>query len=165
MTSLAAEEIVQIVDRNNSPINTVPRKVMRQQGLIHRASYILVFNAENELFIQKRTMIKDVYPGYWDIAAGGVVLAGESYLESAQRELYEELGIKDTPIEFLFEHFFEDDTTRVWGSVYSCRHEGPFTLQKEEIESGMFISIDDIFNNSLNGPVTPDGIEILQKLR
>lgn len=164
MTSLAAEEIVQIVDSNNNPIDTVPRKVMRQQGLTHRASYILVFNAKNELFIQKRTMIKDVFPGFWDIAAGGVVLAGESYDDSARRELYEELGVKDTPIEFLFHHYFEDEANKVWGGVYRCRHEGPFILQEEEIESGKFIPVDDILNNTLQGPVTPDGIEILQKL-
>lgn len=164
MPQLAAEEIVQIVDRDNTPTDTVPRKIMRQQGLIHRASYILVFNGANELFIQKRTMIKDIFPGFWDIAAGGVVLAGETYDESARRELFEELGVKDIPIEFLFHHYFDDGTNKVWGGVYRCRHEGPFILQKEEIESGMFIPIEDIFNNTLQGPVTPDGIEILEKL-
>ena len=71
-------EIVQIVDENNTEIAAVSRWLMREQQLIHRASYILVFNRAGELFVQKRTMTKDVYPGYYDIAAGGVVLAGES---------------------------------------------------------------------------------------
>ena len=88
-----AEEIVEIVDRDNNSIGAVSRRIMRQQGLIHRASYILVFNRSGELFLQKRTMSKDIYPGFWDLAAGGVVLAGESYEESAKRELREELGV------------------------------------------------------------------------
>lgn len=91
--TLPAEEIVQIVDRANNPIGVQPRAIMRQRGLIHRASYILVFNSSGQLFIQKRTMSKDIYPGYWDVAAGGVVLAAESYETSAGRELEEELGV------------------------------------------------------------------------
>ncbi|MCW5208454.1 NUDIX hydrolase, partial [Desulfobulbus sp. US2] len=67
------EEIVQIVDEHNRELGELPRRLMREQRLIHRASYILVFNAVGELFIQKRTTTKDVYPGYWDVAAGGVV--------------------------------------------------------------------------------------------
>ncbi|MCI5126495.1 MAG: NUDIX hydrolase, partial [Candidatus Electrothrix sp. AR5] len=69
------EEIVQIVDEHNRELGELPRRLMREQRLIHRASYILVFNAAGELFIQKRTTTKDVYPGSWDVAAGGVVQA------------------------------------------------------------------------------------------
>ncbi len=36
---------------------------------------------------------KAIYPGYWDVAAGGMVLATETYAESAARELEEELGV------------------------------------------------------------------------
>ena len=56
---------------------------MRTERLPHRCSYILVFNSRGELWVQKRTMIKDIYPGYWDPAAGGVMQVGESYEESA----------------------------------------------------------------------------------
>ncbi len=91
-------EIVQIVDRDNRITGEAPRAQMRAAGLIHRACYILVFDARERLFIQKRTETKDIYPGYWDVAAGGVVLAGESYEESAARELEEELGVADAPL-------------------------------------------------------------------
>lgn len=164
-TYLPAEEIVQIVDRNNQAIDTVPRKIMREKGLIHRASYILVFHPNGHLFVQKRTMSKDVFPGQWDIAAGGVVLAGEDYLESARRELTEELGITVTALDFLFEHYYEDDQNRVWGHVFKCVHPGPFILQKEEIERGEFMSVEHIIRLNETEPVTPDGLEILGKLK
>ncbi len=70
------DEIIQIVDADNVETGTARRSTMRAQRLIHRASFILVFNHKDELFLQKRTMHKDLYPGAWDIAAGGVVLAG-----------------------------------------------------------------------------------------
>lgn len=162
---IAAEEIVQIVDSSNRPIGAQPRAVMRRQGLIHRASYILVFNDNDELFIQKRTPTKDIYPGYWDIAAGGVVLADESYDTSASRELHEELGVADTPLEYLFDHYYQDENNKVWGAVYRCRHNGPFVLQKEEVEYGVFLSVSEVLENRDHKLYTPDGVEILKRLQ
>jgi len=157
-------EIVQIVDENNTEIAAVSRWLMREQQLIHRASYILVFNRAGELFVQKRTMTKDVYPGYYDIAAGGVVLAGESYEESARRELTEELGIEEAALTPCFDHYYADATNKVWGRVFRCRHEGPFTLQKEEIESGGFMQVTQVLDAADSKLFTPDGIEILRRL-
>lgn len=159
-----ASEIVQIVDRENSPTGSAPRAMMRQKRLIHRASYILVFNSSGEIYVQKRTLTKDVYPGYWDLAAGGVVLADESYDQSAKRELGEELGVHGTTLQQLFDHFHETATNRVWGRVYRCFHNGPFTLQEEEIEYGMFMSFKEILALNRQEPFTPDGIEILHRV-
>ena len=85
----SGDEIVTIVDENNRPVGTAPRRRMRAERLIHRATYILVFDPRGRLLIQKRTPDKDIYPGYFDAAAGGVVLAGETYEESAAREAKE----------------------------------------------------------------------------
>jgi isopentenyldiphosphate isomerase len=164
MNATAAEELVEIVDRCNNPIGAVTRSIMRQQNLIHRATYILVFNRQGELFIQKRTQTKDIYPGYWDVAAGGVVQAQESYTESAERELREELGLTGCKLSPLFDKYFEDSRNRVWGRIFSCVSEGPFALQKEEIEHGRFISLNDIEALHQVEPVTPDGLELLTLL-
>jgi isopentenyldiphosphate isomerase len=158
-----AESII-IVDRKNRIIGTVARRIMRQQRLIHRASYILVFNVKGELFVQKRAATKDIYPGYWDLAAGGVVLAGESYEESARRELAEELGIKGGRLRCLFDQYYEDADNRVWGRIFACTHNGPFTLQAEEIENGFFMPLSTIVTLRQTEPITPDGVEVLRRL-
>ncbi len=158
------EEIVQIVDRDNHETKALPRRIMRDQGLIHRAAYILVFNDDEELFLQKRTATKDLYPSCWDVAAGGVVLAGESYEASAARELAEELGVSDVELIPLFDQYFEEDDNRVWGRIFSCIHNGPFQLQKEEVAYGCFMSVTDIFALSRKEDFTPDGIDVLAKV-
>jgi len=160
----SAPEIVQIVDEHNNEIAAVSRRIMREQQLIHRASYILVFNQADELFVQQRTLTKDIYPGFYDIAAGGVVQAGESYEESARRELFEELGVADTPLDPCFDHYYADDNNRVWGRIFRCRHDGPFILQKEEVQDGAFMPVDRIFAMHTRENFTPDGIEILKRL-
>lgn len=158
------DEIVQIVDRRNRKIDHRPRSHMRAEGLTHRASYIVVFNDQDEFFLQKRTANKDIYPSFWDAAAGGVVLADESYEVSAKRELFEELAVSDTPLHFAFDHYYEDGDNKVWGRVFTCRHNGPFVLQPSEIAGGMFISLPEALRLKDREPFTPDSIEILRKL-
>lgn len=156
------EELIHIVTEDNEKLGRVTRNIMREQNLIHRASYILVFNSQKELLIQKRTQTKDIYPGYWDVAAGGVVLAEESYEESARRELREELGIT-AELDFCFDHYYEDADNRVWGRIFCCSHDGPFRLQDEEIVATRFLPIEKVLERSQTGDFTPDGILILKQ--
>jgi 8-oxo-dGTP pyrophosphatase MutT (NUDIX family) len=160
---LARDEIVLIVDTDNNETGIAPRHEMRAKGLVHRATYILVFNSKNELFVQKRTMGKDIYPGYYDVAAGGVVLAGETYDESARREVAEELGIRNAELTPHFTFFYEEGMNRVWGRVYSCIHAGELSLQADEVESGFFSPPAEVLALSEKEPFTPDGLYILSR--
>jgi 8-oxo-dGTP pyrophosphatase MutT (NUDIX family) len=159
----AADELVIIVDKENTEVGVVPRREMRLGRLRHRATYILVFNSKGELFVQKRTQTKDVFPGYYDIAAGGVVLAGESYEEGALRELEEELGIRETPLTSLFDFYHEDEHIRLWGRAFTCEYDGELVLQKEEVESGEFMRVEEVFRLAATKPFTPDCLYVLQR--
>lgn len=159
----AGDEIVLIVDELNREIAHVPRRVMREGGLIHRACYILVFNKNREIFVQKRTMTKDIYPGYLDVATGGVVLAGESYELSAKRELAEELGVHKASLTSHFDFYHDADGNRVWGRVFSCTAEGPFVLQAEEVEDGFFIGVEEVQSLTEIEKFTPDGLMVLNR--
>ena len=158
-----ADEIVAIVDEHNNVVGSAPRREMRAKRLPHRSTYILVFNSQGELFVQKRTMTKDVFPGYYDPATGGVVLAGESYEENAARELAEELGVRDVPLTWLFNFFFNGEHASVWGGVFSCVYDGDMVFQAEEVESGMFMPIDAILRHAETALYTPDGLYVLQR--
>ena len=158
-----AEELICHVDSADNVINSVSRGEMRAKGLCHRVTYLLVFNSSGELLVQTRTVTKDWYPGLLDFAAGGVVLADESYELSARRELEEELGITET-LTPQFDVYFEDNTTtpstRSWGRVFRCVSEGPFELQVEEVTDAEFMNIEKVFgiDKSL---VTPDTRQVL----
>jgi len=157
------DEIVVIVDEKNNVVGAAPRSQMRAQGLAHRATYILVFNSMGDLYVQKRTPLKDIYPGYYDVATGGVVLEGETYEECAKRELEEEMGIRGIPLRKLFDFYHEDGGNRVWGRVYRCIYDGEIVLQEEEVESGEFQRIDEVLQRGENEKFTPDGIYVLKR--
>ncbi len=157
------DEIVAIVDERNNVVGALPRAEMRARCLPHRSTYILVFNSRGELFVQKRAANKDVFPAYYDPAAGGVVLAGETYEEGAKRELEEELGIRNMELTWQFEFYFASSDARVWGSAFTCVYDGPLVLQEEEIESGSFMTTGEILRRQETEPFTPDGLYVLRR--
>ncbi|ETV89263.1 hypothetical protein, variant 3 [Aphanomyces astaci] len=67
-------------------------------NLPHRATYVVVRNSAGLYYVQRRSSTKDYCPGLLEPMAGGVVGFGESYDESAYRELDEEMGIRNTPL-------------------------------------------------------------------
>lgn len=158
----ARQERVVIVDEHNVVVGAAPRHEMRSKRLPHRATFILVFDSRDRLLVQKRTETKDLYPGYYDLAAGGVVVAGESYDDSARREAEEELGIRGVPLKAQFDFYFEDPGNRCFGRVYSCTCEGPFQLQPEEVVSVEFRALEDVLDGRIE-PVTPDTQDALRR--
>ena len=90
---MASEEWVDLVDEEDSVIGRVTRKQMRAQNLWHRTIGVMCLDSRGRIYVHRRTDHKDVYPGLYDMFVGGVVSAGESYDETALREIGEELGI------------------------------------------------------------------------
>ncbi len=67
--------------------------------------------------------------------------ADESYEESAEREIEEEMGVKNVQLQNCFDFYHADDISRVWGRLFSCTYDGTFKLDPEEVESGDFMSV------------------------
>ncbi len=133
----APEEIFDVVNENDEVIARLPRRVVHRDGHQHRAVHVLVFDARGRIFLQKRSLTKDTFPGAWDSSAAGHLASGEDYAAAAARELGEELGWSAAvPLRPLFKLAACAETGREFVWVYQCEGEGPFTLQAEEIERG-----------------------------
>ncbi len=92
------DEMFDVVDDANVVIGQQPRGVVHRDRLKHRAVHVFLFHRNGDLFLQRRSRLKDVAPGRWDSSAAGHLDVGESYADAARRELQEELGI-DAPTE------------------------------------------------------------------
>lgn len=141
MNSDLSQELLDVVDENDRVIGARTRGEIHARGLMHRATHILVFNSQGELFLQKRSMSKDENPGLWDTSAAGHVNSGEDYLTCAVRELDEELGISgDVSLKLLFRLPVSSLTGMEHSTVYACQYDGPLKLQAEEIDEGLWVS-------------------------
>ncbi|MCK4841169.1 MAG: NUDIX domain-containing protein [Methylococcales bacterium] len=138
-------ELLSVVDENDLVIDTQARHIIHASGLRHRAVHILVFNQQGELFLQKRSMKKDLNKGLWDTSAAGHVDKGEEYTVSAIRETKEELGINiASTLQLLFKLSPTVQLGMEFIQVYQCVHNEPFTLNTDEIDEGDWFSVDDI---------------------
>jgi isopentenyl-diphosphate Delta-isomerase len=132
-----SEEIFDIVNERDEIIGRLPRPQVHREGHKHRAVHVLVFNKRGEIFLQKRSMINDCFPGAWDSSASGHVDSGEDYDACAVRELREELGlVVEAPPARLFKIAACAATGQEFCWVYRLASEGPFVLHPEEIERG-----------------------------
>ncbi|HEY8966429.1 MAG TPA: NUDIX domain-containing protein [Candidatus Methylacidiphilales bacterium] len=136
------EDIFDLVDENDAVIGRERRSVIHREGLRHRAVHILLRNARGEVFLQRRSPLKDMNPDCWDSSCSGHVDADETYDVAAVRELGEELGIavRREDLEPVVKIEANPGTANEFVQVYRGRHEGPFTLQPEEITDGRFFS-------------------------
>lgn len=131
------EELFDVVNDRDEVIGRRPRSEVHRLGLKHRAVHVLLFNRRGELFLQKRSLTKDCFPGTWDSSASGHLAPGETYDACAVREVAEELGwqLTTTPARwFRIEACAATGEEFVW--VYRAEAEGPFTLQPEEVSEG-----------------------------
>ena len=110
------------------------------RGLLHRAVHIFVFNKRGDLFLQKRSRWKDAHPSRWDSSAAGHLNAGQTYDETAARELKEELGV-EAPLKVIGEKTAGHGTGYEFVLVYQAEHSGPFVWPRAEIESGAFFPV------------------------
>ena len=76
--------------------------------------------------MQKRSPLKDYAPGFWDLTTGGVVGQGESDEINAQRELAEELGLKEGQLDFESHGTFKfEGETKVFANMFIVRNFDP----------------------------------------
>ncbi|HTI98179.1 MAG TPA: NUDIX domain-containing protein [Dongiaceae bacterium] len=140
-----ADEIFDVVNERDEVIGQAPRQEVHARGLWHRAVHVLVFNARGEIFLQKRSMLKDTAKGKWDSSSSGHVDSGEEYDATAVRELHEEIGlVVPAPPQRLFKVDASAETGWEFCWVYRCESEGPFTLHPEEIETGAWFTPEEV---------------------
>ncbi|WP_017903777.1 NUDIX hydrolase [Pseudomonas asplenii] len=156
-------ELIAWVDDDDRLQGSLARAELRERGLIGRGTYILLFNSAGELCVHRRTLSKAIYPGYWDVAAGGMVQADESYAESAARELEEELGVSGVPLTAHERFFFDQPGNRLWCAVFSAVWDGPLRLQPEEVLEARFIPVEAAVAESAHKPYCPDSLAALKR--
>ncbi|MFD7519106.1 NUDIX domain-containing protein [Streptomyces niveus] len=170
----SSDEIIDIVDEHDHVVRQASRGEAYAKGLRHRCVFVLARDAENRIFVHRRTATKTVFPSRYDMFVGGVVGAGETYDEAALREAEEELGVSGLPRPvpvFTFLYETPDGGLSWWSRVYEVRCVLPVSPQVEEIEWHGFLTDTELDRRLAEDagdggrPWTPDGLAAYERLK
>jgi len=88
-------ELWDVYDKDRSRTGrTMERGSVISDGDYHLVIHVCIFNSKGEMLIQKRQPWKKGWPNLWDITVGGSALAGEDSQAAAEREVFEEIGLR-----------------------------------------------------------------------
>lgn len=160
----SAEEPVDLVDQNDVVIGVLTRREMRAQRARHRTVFIVVRSSAGDVLVHRRADHKDVWPGRWDLAAGGVVGSGEMYDEAAVRELAEELGIEGVALRRLGRGAYEDAEVAEIAVVYTADWDGPVRFADGEVAAAEWLSPRDLAVAIRERSFVPDSIALVLPL-
>ncbi|MFF3018758.1 NUDIX hydrolase [Streptomyces sp. NPDC057939] len=164
----AADEVLDVVDRDDRVTGRAPRGEVYARGLIHRCVFVRATDARGRVFVHRRTASKLVFPSYYDMFVGGVLGAGEDYAGAALREAEEELGVRGLePPAPLFKFLYEGPGGAWWSSVYEVRCELPVSPQVSEVDWHAWLTPGELERRVTDArwPWVPDGLEAYRRLR
>ncbi len=94
----ATTERVILVDEQDNPVGDAEKiAVHRNQGQLHRAFSVMVYDAQGRVLLQRRAPVKYHFAGRWANSCCGHPRPGESAPQAGRRRLNEELGL-DIPL-------------------------------------------------------------------
>ena len=177
-------EYLDIVDEHGCPTGEiVSRDIAHRDGVLHTTAHVWVIReleGKTQILLQKRSMEKESFPGLYDTSSAGHIPAGAEPVESALRELGEELGILAEKEDFIYAGTFriqyekvfhgklfrDNEVTRVF--VYRKPVEiGNLKLQQSEVDEVRWFDMDEVWEEIQHSRerfcVPADGLGVLRK--
>jgi len=151
------QEIFPVVDEQGRVVGKATRGECHSGSkLLHPVVHLHVFNAQGDVYLQKRPEWKDIQPGKWDTAVGGHIDYGETPEEALQREVREELGVTEFVPEFIGKYVFESQRERELVYVHRTVYEGEIRPSKDELDGGRFWTMQEVREAMGQGILTPN---------
>ncbi len=142
------EEVFDIYTRDGKYIGRKGESICHGKNVefYHKPVWIWIMNSKNEVLVQKRAKTMKNHPNKWDMSSAGHVVSGETSIQGAIREVYEELGIKTQESDYKFISEYIADQFFEIAQVYLLKLDldiTNLTLQKEEVSEVKWLCYDD----------------------
>ena len=145
-----------LVNEQDVQVGTMKKMQAHQEGLLHRAFSIFIFNHKGEMLLQQRAVGKYHSPDLWSNACCSHPMPGEETAAAAHRRLQEELGF-DTDLthqfHFIYKVQFDNGLTEhEFDHVFVGYHDGNISPNSLEVKDYCFMKMEDIENSLHSHP-------------
>ena len=142
------EEKVVLVNEKDEILGLMEKMQAHENGILHRAFSVFLFNSKGEMLLQKRAAEKYHSPNQWTNACCSHPRVDETYEQAAHRRIKEELGI-GCHLEEKFWFIYKADVGQnLWehelDHVFVGNYEADFHLNPEEVAEVRYISMQDL---------------------
>lgn len=132
---------------------------------LHPVIHVHIIDRFSRIYLQKRSMKKDIQPGKWDTAVGGHVSYGESIVEAVYREAYEELRLIEFNPIHIETYQFESPVEKEMVSIFAAVGSYELTPDLDEVDEGRWWPVEEIDANIGKGVFTPNFESEFQMIR
>lgn len=144
---MSKEEVVALVDSEDKILGYKKRSELSDDDCWRIVS-ICLLNPRGEVLLAQRSFNKVVSPGKWDVSAAGTVVMNDSYIDTAVRELEEELGITGLVLKDIGKVYAKwPDLGWRQSACYTATCDLPleaFKIQQEEVEQIAWVNIQEL---------------------
>lgn len=123
---------------------------------LHPVIHVHIIDRFSRIYLQKRSMKKDIQPGKWDTAVGGHVSYGESIVEAVYREAYEELRLIEFNPIHIETYQFESPVEKEMVSIFAAVGSYELTPDLDEVDEGRWWPVEEIDANIGKDIFTPN---------
>lgn len=150
------EEQVILVNGQDEETGVAEKMEAHQQGLLHRAFSVFIFNSRGEMLLQQRALGKYHSGGLWTNTCCSHPRPGESTRVAAERRLKEEMGFQvslEKVFDFVYKADFDNGLTEYeFDHVFAAEYEGPVNFNKEEVMGYSYRSMQQIAQSMETDP-------------
>lgn len=153
----AEPEIFPIVEPDGTVVARATREYCHSGiKVLHPVVHLHLIDRQERIYLQKRSMKKDIQPGKWDTAVGGHVMYGEGIMEALHRESYEELSLSDYNPVYLGAYSYDTGRDLEFVSVFAAI--GHFNVKPDldEVDEGKWLTFEQVDKMASRGLLTPN---------
>jgi isopentenyl-diphosphate delta-isomerase len=149
-------EQVILVNENDEPLGLMEKLEAHQQGILHRAFSVFLFNSKNEMLLQQRAASKYHCPLLWTNTCCSHPRENESNLAAAERRLKEEMGLT-THLSHAFHFIYKAEFSNgliehELDHVFVGISDTPPNINPEEVNNFSYVSLDWLKQDILSNP-------------